>query len=153
MHYAEGHLTQNNLITSARDYIAMKKDLDHMFSPGEDGGLPFCFSSKYSRGYYQILQQQINSAAHYGELIIMPGTGKKGYCIPTTGYLFVSQTAQLVVSSNSCWGLAYRIGGWPISNQLISAYRIGGWWLAYILSCFLHPGPYYTGRMVLSQKD
>ena len=119
MHYAEGHLSQNNLITSARDYIAMKKDLDHMFSPGEDGGLPFCFSSKYSRGYYQILQQQINSAAHYGELIIMPGTGKKGYWIPTTGYLFVSQTAQLVVSSltNSCWGLAYKIGGggWPIS--------------------------------------
>ena len=79
VHYSEGHLSQNNLITAARDEIAMKKEFEHMFYPGEDG-VPFCVSSQYSRGYYALLQQQIRSACDdKGELIIMPGTGRTGY--------------------------------------------------------------------------
>ena len=58
VHYSEGHLSQNNLITAARDDIAMKAEFQQMFSPGEDG-VPFCISSKYSRGYYAIIQSQI----------------------------------------------------------------------------------------------
>ena len=56
VHYSEGHLSQNNLITAARDDIAVKAELQQMSSPGEDG-VPFCISSRYSRGYYAILQQ------------------------------------------------------------------------------------------------
>ena len=75
VHYSEGHLSQNNLITAARDDIQMKKELKQMFSPGEDG-LPFCFSSKYSRGYYAILQQQIRTMMDKaGEIVIMVGAG------------------------------------------------------------------------------
>jgi hypothetical protein len=79
VHYSEGHLSRNNLITAARDDIAMKKEFEHMFFPGEDR-VPFCVSSQYSRGYYAVLQQQIRSAEdNKGELIIMPGTGRAGY--------------------------------------------------------------------------
>ena len=79
VHYSEGHLSQNNLITAARDEAAMKREFEHMFHPGEDR-VPFCVSSQYTRGYYAILQQQIRSAEDdKGELIIMPGTGRAGY--------------------------------------------------------------------------
>ena len=47
VHAAEGHLSQNNLITAARDDVNMEKDLRHMFHPGEDGSVPFCVSSWY----------------------------------------------------------------------------------------------------------
>ena len=79
VHYSEGHLSQNNLITAASDEIAMKKEFEHMFFPGRNG-VPFCVSSQYSRGYYAVLQQQIRTAGDdNGELIIMSGTGRKGY--------------------------------------------------------------------------
>jgi hypothetical protein len=108
VHYSEGHLSQNNLITAARDDIAVKAELQQMFSPGEDG-VPFCISSRYSRGYYAILQQQIRSASDGiagGQLIIMPGTGQKGYCIPT-GYpikLSIAYVSQSQLASPASWG-------------------------------------------------
>ena len=94
VHYSEGHLSQNNLVTSARDAIAMKNEMQQMFYAPEDG-VPFCISSQYTRGYYAILQQQISSAADKnGEIIIMPGTGKKGYHIPPVLLLAVPMESQ-----------------------------------------------------------
>jgi len=79
VHYSEGHLSQNNLITAARDELQMKKDFQKMFFPGEDG-VPFCVSQKYSRGYHAVLQQQIRSAEDgAGEVVIMSGTGEPLY--------------------------------------------------------------------------
>ena len=79
VHYSEGHLTQNNLITAARDECNMKKEFQQMFSPGESG-VPFCISSSYSRGYHAILQKQIGSVAEeFGEVVVMTGKGQRGY--------------------------------------------------------------------------
>ena len=73
VHYAEGHLSQHNLISSARDEIQMKVELQEMFH----GGLPLCIASNYSRGYYQILQQQLKSMmSRTGEIVMMTGTGQ-----------------------------------------------------------------------------
>ena len=77
VHYSEGHLSQNNLITAARDDIQVKEELKQMFYPDE-GRVPLCISSNYTRGYYGILQQQLRSMAdaNTGEIIIMTGGGK-----------------------------------------------------------------------------
>jgi hypothetical protein len=75
VHYSEGHLSQSNLITAARDDLGLKAELKNMFFPGTSG-VPLCVSSEYSRGYHAILQQQMSSASdENGDVVIMNGSG------------------------------------------------------------------------------
>ena len=79
VHFAEGHLSQSNLLTVARDKLSLKKKLHHMFYDAGDG-VPMCVASQYSRGYYALLQKQLQCMQDSdGRIMFITGAGHVAY--------------------------------------------------------------------------
>ncbi len=94
VHRSEGHLSQSNLITGARDRKALEKALGHMFYEDEENRVPFCVCSRYTRGYYALVQQQLTSMeGPSGDIMLVTGAGKVPYLRPRKSQEQVAQEA------------------------------------------------------------
>ena len=80
VHRAEGHISQSNLLTVARDKRSLEKKLHHMFYDA-GGGVPMCVAARYSRGYYALLQQQLQCMQDStdGKIMFTTGVGRVAY--------------------------------------------------------------------------
>lgn len=80
VHKDEGHESHQNLITAYSDHIKMMAEFRQMFGGRGMEGAPRFASASYSKGYYQIMKQSLESLGK--NTIFHKSTGETTYCRP-----------------------------------------------------------------------
>jgi len=102
VHRSEGHLSQSNLLTAARDRLAWQKELKQMFE-ADGESVPLCVSRRYSRGYYALVQQQLfGMRGPEGDVRFVTGSGVVPYHLQKKSVGQVAKEAAMAMKQLQC---------------------------------------------------
>ena len=110
VHRSEGHLSQSNLITAARDRLALQKELKQMFEADGGGVVPLCVSSRYTRGYYALVKQQLfglRGPGPSGDVMFVTGAGAVPYHRVKKSLGQVAKEAAIAMKQLQCISALY----------------------------------------------